>query len=198
MTTEPVAEIAGHCDPAFARVREVFEKSFTIGEAGAGVAVTIDGEKVVDLWGGWAGADRTRPWVQDTIVNTFSTTKGMTATCAHMLVDRGLLDLDEPVATYWPEFAQAGKEKIPVRQLLTHQAGLAAVKPDLPRELRLDWEATTAALAAQAPAWEPGTKNAYHSVTFGYLVGEVVRRIDGRSLGTFFREEIAEPLARTS
>jgi CubicO group peptidase (beta-lactamase class C family) len=194
MTTRTPAPVEGHCDPAFARVREVFEASFDKGEVGAGVAVYADGVRVVDLWGGWRDGDRTRPWTRDTLVNTFSTTKGMTTVCAHRLVERGLLDVDEPVATYWPEFAQAGKERVTVRHLLTHQAGLPAVDPPLPPEQRHDWAAVTAALAAQPPAWEPGTHAAYHAVTFGYLVGEVVRRVDGRSLGTYFRDEVAEPL----
>jgi CubicO group peptidase (beta-lactamase class C family) len=190
--TDPRVE--GTCDDAFAGVRDVFEASFDKGEVGAGVAVYSDGRKVVDLWGGWADGARTRPWTRDTIVNTFSTTKGMTSICAHRLVERNLLDVDERVATYWPEFAQAGKQDITVRHLLTHQAGLPAIEAQLPADQRHDWEAVTSALAAQAPAWEPGTRAAYHAVTFGYLVGEVVRRIDGRSLGTYFREEVAEPL----
>jgi CubicO group peptidase (beta-lactamase class C family) len=188
------ASVDGTCDEAFARVRDVFEASFDKGEVGAGVAVYVDGEKVVDLWGGWADGSRTKTWQRDTIVNTFSTTKGMTATCAHRLIERGLVDVDEPVATYWPEFAQAGKGRVTVRHLLTHQAGLHALATELPRDKRHDWAAVTEALAAQAPAWEPGTKSMYHAVTFGYLVGEVVRRVDGRSLGTYFKEEIAEPL----
>src|SRR4051794_15303 len=177
------APVNGTCDEAFARVRDVFEASFGNGEVGAGVAVYVDGDRVVDLWGGWADGARTRPWERDTIVNTFSTTKGMTATCAHRLVERGLVDVDAPVANYWPEFAQAGKGRVTVRHLLTHQAGLHNITADLPREKRNDWDAVTTALAAQEPAWEPGTRSMYHAVTFGYLVGEVVRRVDGRSLG---------------
>ena len=191
MTT---AEVHGTCDDAFAPVRDVFAASFDKGEVGAAIAVYVDGVRVVDLWGGWADGARTRPWQRDTIVNTFSTTKGMTATCAHRLIERGLVELDAPVATYWPEFAQAGKEKVTVRHLLTHQAGLHNITAELPRDKRNDWDTVTAALAAQEPAWEPGTRAMYHAVTFGYLVGEVVRRVDGRSLGTYFREEVAEPL----
>jgi CubicO group peptidase (beta-lactamase class C family) len=176
-------------------VYDVFERSFESGELGAAVCAYVDGRKVVDLWGGWADADRTREWQHDTIVNTYSATKGMTATCAHRLFDRGLLDVDEPVATYWPEFAQAGKDRIPVRLLLSHQSGLPIPTVPLPPDKGFfDWEARTAALAQQAPAWEPGTRCEYHGGTFGYLVGEVVRRIDGRPLEAFFREEIAEPL----
>jgi len=186
--------VQGTCDPAFEAVREVFTSSFDKGEVGAGVAVYVDGEVVVDLWGGWADGARTRPWQRDTIVNTFSTTKGMTATCAHRLIEQGRLDVDERVATYWPEFAEAGKQAVTVRHLLSHQAGLPSITAPLPTDLRFDWGTVTAALAAQAPAWEPGTHAAYHALTYGYLVGEVVRRIDGRSLGTYFRQEIAEPL----
>ncbi len=187
-------QVQGECHPRFTSVRDVFEASFDEGEVGAGVAVTIDGEPVVDLWGGHADADKTRPWNRDTIVNTYSTTKGMTAICANRLVEDGRLDIDAPVAKYWPEFAQKGKDELPVRYLLCHKAGLAAISKPLPAEARYDWEQMTSALAEQEPWWEPGTKHGYHALTFGYLVGEVVRRIDGRSLGSYFREEVAEPL----
>ena len=188
-------EIHGHCDQRFSSVREAFAKNFEDGlELGASFAATLDGKFVVDIWAGYADAAQTRPWQRDTIVNVFSTTKPMTALCALMLVDRGLLDLDAPVARYWPEFAQAGKESIPVRYLLSHQAGLAAIDEPLPQEALFDWDRTVAALAAQKPLWDPGTQSGYHAFTFGWLVGEVVRRITGKSLGTFFREEVATPL----
>lgn len=190
--TEP--PIHGTVEPRFAAVREVFVRCLAEAELGAAVCAYVDGEKVIDLWGGWADADRTTEWERDTLACTFSTTKGMTATCAHLLVDRGLLDVDEPVATYWPEFAQAGKSDITVRMVLSHQAGLPWTTGRLPRGKRLDWSAVSAALAEQVPVWEPGTRVEYHGGTFGYLVGNVVQRIDGRSLSTFFREEIAEPL----
>jgi CubicO group peptidase (beta-lactamase class C family) len=154
----------------------------------------VDGETVVDLWAGSADKAGTRPWERDTIVNVYSTTKGMTAICAHRLVDQGLLDLDAPVAKYWPEFAQAGKEALPVRYLLSHRAGLPAIKAPLPKGSMYRWDTMTAALAAQEPWWEPGTKHGYHALTFGWLVGEVVRRVSGKSLGRYFRDEIAEPL----
>ena len=187
--------IEGHCDPRFARVRDVFAENFrTRDEVGASVAVTVDGKSVIDLWGGHADQARTTPWTRDTLVNVYSTTKGMTAICAHRLVEQGKLDLDAPVATYWPEFAQAGKANIPVRWLLGHRSGLAAVRTVLPSEALYDWNAMTAALAAQEPWWTPGEKHGYHAVTFGWLVGEVVRRITGKSLGTYFRDEIAKPL----
>ena len=186
--------VHGECHPRFARVREVFQKNFESSELGAAVAVTLGGEPVVDLWGGHLDRERTREWERDTIVNVYSTTKGMTAICAHQLVEQGLLDLDAPVARYWPEFAAAGKESIPVRWLLSHQAGLPAVEKPLAEGANLDWDTMCAALAEQPPWWEPGTKHGYHALTYGYLVGELVRRVTGRSLGTYFREEIAEPL----
>ncbi len=184
----------GHCAPRFERVREHFEKNFESGEVGAAVAVAIDGELVVDLVGGHVDADRTRPWQDDTIVNVYSTTKGMTALCAHRLVEEGRLDLDAPAATVWPEFAAAGKAEVPVRWLLSHQVGLPAVKKDLPAGALYDWELFCSALAEQEPWWTPGTQHGYHALTFGHLVGELLRRVDGRTLGTYFREEIAEPL----
>jgi CubicO group peptidase (beta-lactamase class C family) len=188
-------EIQGSCDARFARVREVFAESFrTRDEVGAAVAVAVDGQLVVDLWGGHHERERTRAWRPDTLVNVYSTTKGVTALAAHRLVDEGKLDLDAPVAKYWPEFAQAGKSALPVRWLLSHRAGLPAVRKLLPNEALYDWEAMTSALAAETPWWTPGTAHGYHAVTFGWLVGEVVRRITGRSLGTYFRDEIARPL----
>ena len=189
------AEVHGVCDPRFARVREVFEEAVREGlEVGAGVAVSLEGEMVVDLWAGHADQARTRPWERDTLVNVYSTTKGMTALCAHRLVEQGRLDLDAPVARYWPEFSAGGKAALPVRDLLGHRSGLPAVRALLPPEALYDWEHITGALAGETPWWEPGQGHGYHAVTFGWLVGEVVRRISGRSLGTYFREEIAEPL----
>jgi CubicO group peptidase (beta-lactamase class C family) len=187
--------IHGECAPRFAKVREAFEANFAAGrEVGASFAVVLRGEPVVDLWGGFADEARTRPWERDTIVNVFSTTKAMAALCAHLLADRGRLDLDAPVAKLWPEFAAAGKGELPVRWLLSHQAGLAALREPLPSEALFDWERMTGALAAEAPWWEPGTRSGYHAMTFGFLVGEVVRRAGGRSLGALFREEVAGPL----
>lgn len=188
-------EIQGHCDPRFGRVREVFAAGFASGaEVGAAVSVVVDGERVVDLWAGAMDAKRTKPWQRDTLVNVFSTTKGMTALCAHRLVDEGKLDLDAPVADYWPEFAAAGKQAITVRQLISHQAGLPALRDPLPQEALYDWERMTAALAAETPWWDHGETHGYHAVTFGWLVGEVVRRVTGKSLGSYFRETIAGPL----
>ena len=172
-------------------MRDVFARSFETGEVGAALAVTIAGRRVIDLWGGHRDAARTQPWTRDTLVNVYSTTKGMTAICANRLVEQGLLDLDAPVARYWPEFAAAGKQQMPVRWLLCHQAGVPALREDVPPSKRFDWKFWTEALAAEAPWWEPGTQHGYHALSFGHLVGEVVRRVDGRSLGRYFREELA-------
>jgi CubicO group peptidase (beta-lactamase class C family) len=193
MSSSP--SISGSCDARFARVRDVFADSFAARlETGASVAVTVDGRTLVDLWGGSADAAGTRPWQRDTIVNLYSTTKGLAALCAHLLVDRGELDLDAPVARYWPEFAAAGKESIRVRHLLCHQAGLAAIRRPYTTDDFYDWGLTTRTLAAETPWWEPGTAHGYHALTFGHLVGEVVHRISGKSLGAFFRDEVAKPL----
>jgi CubicO group peptidase (beta-lactamase class C family) len=187
--------IEGDCDARFGPVREAFAENFARrGDCGAAVAVTIDGKPVVDLWGGYADKALSRTWTRDTIVNVYSATKGVTATCLNRLVDQGRVDLDAPVARYWPEFAQAGKERLPVRWLLSHRAGLPAVRKPLPPDALMRWEVMTTALAEQEPWWEPGTKHGYHALTFGYLVGEVVRRVTGRSVGTYCREEIARPL----
>jgi CubicO group peptidase (beta-lactamase class C family) len=189
------APIEGTSEPRFERVKKAFIENFTsCGELGAAAAIILDGRPVVDLWGGFADKAKSTPWTRDTIVNVFSTTKGLTAMCAHRLVDQGKLDLDAPVARYWPEFAQAGKQDIPVRYLLSHRAGLPAIRKPLPTRALFSWEAMTTALAEQDPWWVPGTRHGYHALTYGWLVGEVVRRITGKSLGTCFREEIAEPL----
>jgi CubicO group peptidase (beta-lactamase class C family) len=183
----------GTCDEKFAKVRDVFERNLESGEIGAGVAVLIDGEPVIDLWGGWADEERTRPWERDTIVNVYSVTKGMASVCLNRLIERGLLDLDAPVSKYWPEFAQNGKRDISMRLLISHQAGLPTM-PRLPRNLAYDWTAMTTALAEAPPEWEPGSQQVYHWATWGYLNGEVLRRIDGRTMGTYLREEVCEPL----
>ncbi len=190
-----MTEIHGTCDDRLAPVRAAFETNFASrDEVGASVCVTIDGEAVVDLWGGHADEARTRPWDRDTIVNVYSTTKTMSFLCVLMLADRGELDLHAPVATYWPEFAAAGKEGVEVRHLMSHSAGLSGWDtPPAPTDLA-DRRRMAALLADQAPWWEPGTASGYHAVTQGFLLGEVVERVDGRSLGTFVREEIAEPL----
>jgi CubicO group peptidase (beta-lactamase class C family) len=189
------AQVHGHCDARFAAVRRAFEENFRErGELGAAVAVTVGGRTVVDLWGGWADTARTRPWEQDTLVNVWSTTKGPVALCAHILADRGLVDLDAPVAVYWPEFAAAGKEKVLVRHLLSHRAGLAGLREPHSVEQLCDWELTTQRLAATQPWWEPGTRSGYHALTYGHLVGEVVRRVSGLMPGAFLEREVTGPL----
>ncbi len=190
-----MTEIHGHADQRFAGVRDAFAANFARGEdVGASVAVTLGGELVVDLWGGHADAAKTRSWQRDTIVNVYSTTKTMTALCALLLADRDELDLAQKVAHYWPEFAANGKADITVAQLLAHSAGLSGFAEPVAAADLYDWGKATALLAAQAPFWAPGTAIGYHAITQGYLVGEVVRRITGKSLGTFFRDEIAGPL----
>ncbi|MFC8513316.1 serine hydrolase domain-containing protein [Streptomyces sp. NPDC057257] len=187
--------VDGHCDERFVAVREAFEENFRErGELGAAVTVRVGGETVVDLWGGWADAARTRAWERDTLVNVWSTTKGPVALCAHILADRGLLDFDAPVARYWPEFAAAGKEKVLVRHLLSHRAGLSGLREPHSLEQLYDWEFTTERLAATEPWWEPGTASGYHAFTYGFLVGEVVRRVSGLRPGAFLEREVTGPL----
>jgi len=187
--------VQGTCTSRFAQVREEFERNFAErGEVGASVCVTIDGETVVDMWGGTAEPASGRAWSADTVGNVWSATKGATALCAHMLASRGQLDLNAPVAQYWPEFAKSGKEAVLVRHLLNHQAGLPALRDPLPAGCFYDWNLMADALAKEEPFWKPGTRNGYHALTFGFLVGEVVRRASGRTLGTFFRDEVAGPL----
>ena len=179
----------------YAPLREAFAANFTSGnEVGSSFCATVDGETVVDLWGGWADEARTRAWQSDTIVNVYSTTKTMTALVALLLADRGELDFEAPVARYWPEFAANGKAQVKVSHLMSHSAGLPDWHEPITNDDLYDWEKVTRLLAGQAPDWVPGTEPGYHSVTFGYLVGEVVRRVTGRSLGTVFQQEIAEPM----
>ncbi|MFB7709012.1 serine hydrolase domain-containing protein [Streptomyces sp. NPDC056105] len=193
--TQHAPGIRGHCDARFEAVRAAFEENFDEREElGAAVTVLIDGAPVVDLWGGWADAARTRAWERDTVVNVWSTTKGPTALCAHILIDRGLLDPDAPVATYWPEFSAGGKEGVLVRHLLSHRAGLAGLREPHSLEQLFDWELTTSRLAAQEPWWEPGSVSGYHALTYGFLVGEVVRRVSGLLPGAFLEREVTGPL----
>jgi CubicO group peptidase (beta-lactamase class C family) len=194
-TLDAPSGVSGVCEPRFEPLRAAFERNFATGaDVGASVAVTIDGELVVDLWGGHADEARTRPWEKDTIVTVFSTTKTMLALCALMLADRGELDFDAPVARYWPAFAANGKQGVLVRHLLGHTSGLPGWDEKVTSDDLYDWEKLTSLLERQSPWWTPGTASAYHAITQGYLVGEVVRRITGMSLGAFFRREIAEPL----
>ena len=188
-------EIHGRCDPKFAAVRDAFAANFANGsDTGASFAATVNGEMVVDLWGGHRDAAATQPWEEDTIVNVYSTTKTMCALTALLCADRGLIDFAAPVAKYWPEFAANGKGDITVAQLMSHTAGLSGFERKIDTEELYDWDHVCRLLAAQTPWWEPGTRSGYHAITQGYLVGEVVRRVTGKTLGTVFREEIAEPL----
>lgn len=187
--------VHGICDARFDAVRDIFASHFAAGEdVGAAVAVTVDGVSVVDFWGGHADAERARTWQRDTLVLVFSVSKGIMATCVHMLVDRGAFDLDDPVAKVWPEFGQAGKQDITIRLLMSDQAGLAAITKPLPAGAQYEWETMTRALAEQAPNWEPGSAFGYHIMTKGWLLGELIRRATGKTPGAFLREELAEPL----
>ena len=187
--------IHGSCEPRFEPVREAFAKNFDQGlERGASFSLVHEGRPVVDLWAGERNAAGD-PWEEDTIVNVYSTTKAMTALTALLLVQRGEIDLDAPVASVWPEFAAAGKAEIEIRTLLSHTSGLAGWLEPIVVEDLYDWEKCTRLLAEQGPLWEPGTASGYHAITQGYLVGEVIRRVTGRTPGTVFREEIAEPLS---
>ncbi len=187
--------VGGSCDERFTAVKDAFTANFDSGlDVGASVAVVVDGEMVVDLWGGFADEAKTTPWTRDTIINVWSTTKTMTFLSALILADRGELDFHAPVAKYWPEFAANGKEGVEVRMLMGHTAGLSGWQEPIAAEDLEDWEKCTSLLAAQAPWWEPGTASGYHALTQGYLVGEVVRRITGASIGTFYAKEIAGPL----
>ncbi|TDC92977.1 class A beta-lactamase-related serine hydrolase [Nonomuraea deserti] len=188
-------EISGETAPGFEGVRTAFARNLADHqEIGAAVAVYVHGRKVVDLWGGLADPSRGRRWERDTLQVVYSTTKAITAACALLLAQRGELDLDAPVARYWPEFAAQGKDRVPVRWLLTHQAGLPAIDQPITPAEAIAWKPMVEALAAQRPYWEPGTEHGYHGLTYGWLVGEVVRRVSGRSIGAFLAEEIAGPL----
>ena len=189
------SEIQGTCDDRFEPVREAFAANFAErGEIGASVAVVAGGKPVVNLWAGWADPGRTRAWQQDTLTNVWSTTKAMTSLCTHVLMDRGELDPDAPVARYWPEFAAGGKAEIPVRWIMCHQTGLTGLSVPTALQDYYDWEKITTLLAGQEPLFPPGTTSGYQAITFGYLAGEVVRRITGQSCGAFFASEIAGPL----
>lgn len=196
MTKTSETPVQGHVEEGWGKVADVFRANFagSPGEVGAACCVYVGGRPVVDLWGGLADREASRPWAQNTISAVASTTKGAAAICAHMLVQRGLLDLDAPVVKYWPEFGAAGKQGILVRWLLSHQAGLPAVDGPLTFEQACAWHPVIAALEAQRPEWQPGTEHVYHAITFGFLIGELVRRITGKPLGRFFAEEVAAPL----
>ena len=190
-----VPEISGFCDPRFAGVRSAFARNFREhGELGAALAVTLEGTPVVDLWAGWADRAKTRPWSRDTLVNVFSVGKPMAALCMLMLAERGQLDLEAPVAEHWQEFAACEKGEITVRMLLGHRAGLPAIRRPLASLAMYDWGLMTTVLAAEQPWWEPGSGHGYHVNTFGFLVGELVRRVSGERIGAFLRRAVADPL----
>jgi CubicO group peptidase (beta-lactamase class C family) len=190
-----MTEIDGTTAPGFERVRDAFEANFAKGlEIGAAFSAYHRGQKVIDLWGGVADVATNRPWDEHTMALVFSTTKGATAICANKLAQEGKLDVDAPVAKYWPEFAAGGKSDIPVKFLLSHQAGLAWVDGEMSLEEALSWDPVVDALARQVPHYAPGSEHGYHATTYGWLVGEVVRRVTGKSVGTYFRDEIAAPL----
>lgn len=187
--------VDGSCAPRFERVREAFETNFTHhNEVGAAVAVWVDGDLVVNLWGGYADARRRRRWRENTLASVFSGTKGLTSTCVHLLADRGEIDLDAPVAQYWPEFAQAGKQNVTVASVLGHRSGVIAPRTRMHWSETADWDLVCRRLAAAEPWWEPGTAQGYHMVSFGFILGEVVRRVTGRTIGQYLRTEIAEPM----
>ena len=191
---DAVAAVHGRCEPAFAPVRAAFAELIAGGtEVGAALAVHVGSQPVIDVWAGHADAARTRSWDAETLVNLYSIGKAVSAVCVLRLVDAGVLDLDAPVARYWPEFAQAGKARLPLRCVLAHQAGLPAVARPLPPGSALQWDVMTTALAEQEPWWPPGGWHGYHVNTFGFLLGEVVRRVTGQTLGAYLREEIAGP-----
>jgi len=187
--------IQGFVARGFEAVRDAFADNLEHqADVGAACAVYRNGVPVVDLWAGFADLAGGRPWAEDTVQLVFSATKGVTAICLNLLAERGAIDLDAPIASYWPEFAARGKERIPVRWALCHKAGLAAVDGDLTLADVLAWHPVVAAIAAQAPNWEPGTAHGYHARSFGWILGEVVRRVTGHSIGHFFADEIARPL----
>ena len=189
------ADIGGWVETRFEPVLDAFTENFDArGDVGAAVCVYVDGRPVVDLWGGTADATTGKPWAPDSVVLVYSSTKGVTSVCANLLIERGRIDPGARVAEYWPEFAAAGKGEITVAQLMSHQAGLPFVEGDYSLAEVLSWDPMVRALAAQEPVWVPGTRHGYHMRTFGWLVGELVRRVDGRTIGTFWKEEIAEPL----
>jgi CubicO group peptidase (beta-lactamase class C family) len=188
-------EVHGTTDAGFEPVAEAFRANFAEhGEVGGAVCVYHRGRPVVDLWGGDADREAGRPWERDTMALVFSTTKGVAATCVHLLVEQGVLDLDAPVARWWPEFAAGGKAEIPLRWVLSHEAGLAAVTGEVTMDDVLGWHGVVEAIAAQEPVWDPGTAHGYHARSYGWILGEVVRRATGRTLGRWFAEELAGPL----
>ncbi len=187
-------EIKGYIAPGFDKVKEAFKANWLGYEVGAACSVVVGGRVAVDIWGGWLDAQCSRPWAENTLVNVYSTTKGMGSLAMAILADEGKLDYSDSVVDYWPEFGANGKEKVTVAQLLSHQAGLCGVRQKLAIEDLYNWEKMVSLLAGQKPLWEPGKGCGYHAVTWGYFPGEIIRRISGRTLGTYFREKVAGPL----
>ncbi|MEO0550086.1 MAG: serine hydrolase domain-containing protein [Pseudomonadota bacterium] len=186
--------VSGQCDPKFSELKEEFERNFAErGESGASVCLSVGGETLVDLWGGVVDQTTKEPWQADTLSIVFSCTKAATALCAHILIDRGQLDLDAYVTDYWPEYGKHGKDKTTVAMMLNHESALPALKDPVKPGGFLDWDYMIQRMEDEVPFWEPGTRNGYHMVNFGWTVGELVRRVSGKSLGTFFREEVAGP-----
>ena len=191
----PRGTVQGECDDRFGAVAEEFARNFAErGEVGASVCVTLEGQTVVDLWGGTANTQTGAAWERDTVCTVFSCTKGATAICAHVLVSRGQLEVEAPVAQYWPEFATNGKEAATVHMMLDHSVGVPSWHGPLKPGGAFDWDYMVERLAAEEPWWKPGTRNGYHMISFGWTVGELVRRVSGKSLGTFFQDEVAKPL----
>jgi CubicO group peptidase (beta-lactamase class C family) len=190
-----IPEVRGQCDPRFQRMEEIFAHNFDEGlELGASLAVTLEGELVLDLWGGYQDLEKTRAWQEDTLTIVFSSTKFATNLCAYVLIDQGRLQLDARIADYWPEFASKGKDKVLVKHIFNHTTGVPGYDPPIPFATQYDWEAITTALAQQELWWEPGTQSGYHADTYGVLVGELVRRISGQTLGQFLKSEITSKI----
>lgn len=195
LAAHPGHEVHGFCAPGFERVRDAFLQNFIDGdELGASLAIEIAGQPVLDLWGGYADAARSQPWQQDSVSVVFSNTKPATALCAHLLAQDGLLDLDRPVHHYWPEFGDSARRAITTRMFLDHSAGLPALREKLPDGAAFEWDTMVALLGREPPFWQPGTRVGYHGLTYGWLVGEIVRRVAGISVGEFFAQRIAAPL----
>lgn len=188
-------EISGYCEEKFSKVKKAFEKNLNDGkECGASFSVIIEGKTVIDLWGGYADAAKTKPWQKDTLVNVYSITKCVTAICVLMLASKKIIDIDAPVADYWPEFAQSGKEKITIGHLLSHSAGLPGFDESLDKKDLYNWKKVTEALSRQKPWWDDRQRSGYHALTFGFLLDEVVKRVSKKSIGRFLKEEITSPL----
>ena len=186
---------SGYCDPKFNTLKEILEESVASNfEIGGSVALEVEGEMVVNLWNGWSSPEKDKVWKENTLVNVFSTTKGLAGTCLLKLIEKKLVDLEAPVSKYWPEFNQFSKEGITIEHILCHRAGLCGISTTLPKGAFQDWKLITKKLEMQEPLWEPGAHQGYHALTYGHLVGEILRRVDGRTIGKFFQEEIANPL----